>query len=309
MLKPSFATKQVTDTTTYGVFELSPLPYGYAHSLGNALRRVLLSSIEGAAVTYVKVNGVPHVFSPLKGIKETALELIMNLKELQFALNSKEPLEVSVALKGARSVTGKDIKATGVEIVNPDHHIAEITDAKGSLDLSFIVEKGLGFSASEDKEKREHGMIAVDSIFSPVTKVTFRVEPARVGRVSNFDKLILEIWTNGSISPKDALEHSAAILAQFYSHMFNGALLSEEDATSGVAGSVKIDEKVYETIIDELDLPTRVINALLREGIETVGDLIEQGKETLVDLKGVGRKSLDLIEAELHKLGVGFKES
>lgn len=306
MIDPKFTTTKVVSDDMYGKFELSPLPYGFGHSLGNALRRVLLSSIEGAAVTYASVNNAPHAFETVKGVKESVLEILMNLKTLRFTMSGKGPVTLELHAKGVGKVYAKELRGAA-QVVNGDTLIAELTDATSKLDITIVVESGLGYSPSEEKEQKELGMLAMDSIFTPVSKVNFKIEGARVGRLSNFDKLMLEIWTDGSVSPEIALQKSSKILSDFYGHILS---TKEADVATGddqVVGSIKIDEKVYETIIDELDLPTRVINALLREGIETVGDLVQQGKETLVDLKGVGRKSLDLIEVELKKLGVGFE--
>lgn len=306
MIDPKFTTQKIVSDEMYGKFELSPLPYGFGHSLGNALRRVLLSSIEGAAVTYADVNSAPHAFETLKGVKESVLEILMNLKTLRFAMSGRGPITLELHSKGIGKVYAKDIRG-GAQVINGDVLIAELTDASSKLDITLTVETGMGYSPSEDKEQKELGILAMDSIFTPVSKVNFKIEEARVGRLSNFDKLILEIWTDGSISPESALQKSSTILSDFYGHILSTKEVDTDSDQDQDAAVVKIDEKVYETIIDELDLPTRVINALLREGIETVGDLVQQGRETLVDLKGVGRKSLDLIEVELKKLGVGFE--
>ncbi len=306
MMDPKFTTTKVVSDDMYGKFELSPLPYGFGHSLGNALRRVLLSSMEGAAVTYANVNSAPHAFDTVKGMKESVLEVLMNLKTLRFTMSSKSPVTLELHAKGVGKVYAKDLRGNAT-VINGDTLLAELTESSSKLDLTIVVETGLGYSPSEDKEQKELGNLAMDSVFSPVSKVNFKVEGARVGRMSNYDKLNLEIWTDGSLSAEEALQKSSKILSDYYGHILS---TKEEDMSEGTdqsTAAVKVDEKVYETIIDELDLPTRVINALLREGIETVGDLVQQGKETLVDLKGVGRKSLDLIEVELKKLGVSFE--
>ena len=308
MNQPNFATKKVTLSSDYGMFELSPLPYGFGQSLGNALRRVALSAIPGYSATHIKINDVTHAFSTITGIKESALDIILNVKSLRFKASGKGPFTLNLTVKGKGKITAADFKSGEVEIVNPDQYIAEVTAPSAKLDITIVIEKGSVYSPSEDKEQTEIGMIAMDSVFSPVIRANFKVAGTRVGRASNYDKLIFEIWTDGTMNPEDALKMSARQLSEYFSFILSGKEVVDAGSSDAKSMSAKVDEKVYETIIDELDLPTRVVNALLREGIETVGDLVQQGKEPLVDLKGVGRKSIDLIEVELNKLGVSFND-
>jgi len=308
MIKPSFTTKKVESSENYGRFIITPLPAGYGHSMGNALRRVLLSSIEGVAVTYVKINNTVHPFSSVDGVKESALEMILNIKSLRFSFKGNGPFTMNLSHKGKGQVTGADFKGGDVEVVNKDQSIAELTTSDAKLEIEITIEKGMGFSASEDKEEATFGTMAVDSIFTPVTKVVYKVEDERVGRTSNYDKLSIDIWTDGAISPEDALSQSCEVLTTFFgsvSHDTDDKATTQKAVSAEGAAAVRIaDEKVNEIIIDELDLPTRVINALLREKIETVGDLIIRGPEALANLKGVGRKSITLIEKEVEKFGV-----
>lgn len=309
MPKPQFITEAVDIKNGYGKFIMSPLPAGYGNTIGNAIRRTLLSSISGWAVTYVKINDAVHPFSTIKGIKESVLDIILNIKLLRFKITGDGPYEVTLSAKGIKKITGADFKSSDVEIVNKDHYIAEITAPKTKLDMTLIVERGEGYSPSEEKEKKEFGTLAVDSIFSPVVRVHYSVEGARVGRKTNFDTLIMEIVTDGSVTAEDTLKTASTLMSEYFSYILSGndAKKTEDDKDKGtMALSKKIDKKVYQTIIDELDLPTRVINALLREKIETVEDLITRGKNGLVGLKGLGEKSLDLIQKELDKLGVEF---
>lgn len=312
MLQPNFVTKKLEQTDNFGKFEFSPLPAGFGNSIGNALRRVLLSSIEGAAITYVKINKIVHPFSTLEGVKESGLDIILNLKELRFSVVGDGPFTMKLSKKGKGALTGADFKGGDVEVVNKDQYITEITSASAQLDIEIIVEKGIGYSPSEDKEKKEFGVLAMDSVFSPVTKITFTVEDERVGRMSNFDKLTMDIWTDGSINPETALHDASHTLGSYFSYIMSGEDESSKkpkSESSKVSSDGKqLDPQVYEIIIDELDLPTRVINALLREKIETVGDLAERGQEALVNLKGVGRKSITLIEKEIEKLGVTLED-
>lgn len=309
MISPSFITEKVDSSSTYGKFIISPLPAGFGATVGNTLRRILLSSIPGASVTYVRIDGVNHQFATIPGVKESILDIVLNIKALCFQVTGKGPYTVSYSGKGIGKVHGSDFKGGDAEVVNGDQYIAELTSPKAKLDIELTVEQGEGYSPAEDKEKKEFGTIAVDSTFSPVVKINYSVEVTRVGRRSDYDKLILEIWTDGTINPTDVLKQASGLASDFFAHILSGrdvkkteTELEEEDS----ALPKEVDKKVYQTIIDELDLPTRVINALLREKIETIEDLVKRGKEDLVGLKGVGRKSVDLIEKELEKLGIPF---
>ncbi len=305
MLNPNFSTKKIEESATYGKFILEPLPLSLGQSLGHALRRTLLSSLQGAAITNVKIDGVNHLFSTLKGVKESAMEVMLNLKELKFETKGEGPFKVELKSKGPGKIYGKDLEGE-IKPVNTDVYIAEITDDKGRLELEAIVEVGTGYSSVEEREKKEYGFIAVDAFFSPVKKVNFKIAEARVGRKTNFDRLTLEVWTDGSIKPSECLKQSSEILSNFFAYFLSGKdtpQLKVEQSEEEVKQEL-IDKKLYEIIIDELSLPSRVINALLREHIETVADLVKAGKEKLTNMKGVGKKSIELIEEELKKMGI-----
>src|SRR3989344_8682121 len=196
MIKPSFSTKKVESSDNYAKFVLTPLPAGYGHSMGNALRRVLLSSIEGAAATYVKINNVVHPFSSIDGVKESALEIILNIKSLRFTVTGSGPFTMTLLHKGKGAITGASFKGGDAEVTNKEQPIAELTTSDAKLEIELTIEKGLGFNPTEDKAEAPFGSMAIDSVFSPVTKVVYKVEDERVGRTSNFDKLTLEIWTD-----------------------------------------------------------------------------------------------------------------
>ncbi|OGK62212.1 DNA-directed RNA polymerase subunit alpha [Candidatus Roizmanbacteria bacterium RIFOXYB2_FULL_38_10] len=306
MLTPNFSTKKMQSTSDYEQFVLEPLAPSFGQTMGNSLRRTLLSSLKGAAIVGVKIDDVPHLFSSLKGVKETALEIVLNLKLIKFKLTGEGSFKVKISKKGIGKVYAKDIEGEA-EVVSEDLYIAEITDAKGKLEIEAIVEEGYGYILAEEQQTKEFGYIAIDSSFSPVKKVNFKTEGARVGRKTNFDRLILDIWTDGSITPEEALKQSAKTLTTQFNH-----ILTVESTTSGATpGEAKtsevkaeIDKKFYDLIIDELNLPSRVVNALLRENIETVADLIKIGEDKLVVFKGLGKKSIELIKDELKKLGV-----
>lgn len=305
MIVPNFYTKKVEETESHGKFTLEPLPTSFGNSLGNALRRTLLSSLKGAAITQVKILGVSHLFSTIPGVKESALDIVLNLKQLKFKTAREGSFKVELDLKGAKKVYGRDLKGE-VEVVNGDLYLGEITDAKGHLSLEARVETGLGSLSAEEQEAKESGYISVDAYFSPVERVNFKVEEARVGRKTNFDRLILEVWTDGSITPEEALRLASTILAEHFAHVLSGRDVPQTPKVeeAQVEGQKEIDPKLKEIIIDELNLPSRVINALLRENVETVADLISVGKEKLIKVKGLGKKSFVLIEDELRKMGI-----
>lgn len=308
MLEPTFFTQKHDESPTYTRFVFEPLLPSFGQSMGNALRRTLLSSLPGAAITYVKVDGAPHLFTTVKGIKESVLDIVLNLKQLRFEVPGEGTYRVHLSVKGKGKVYGKDIEGE-VTVINKDLYLGEITDDKGKLEIDAIVETGYGFVPSEEREKKESGFTAVDAAFSPVKKVNFKVEEARVGGKTNYDRLILEVWTDGGVVPEDALKESASLLSKQFGYMFTQKHEPKAENTEATEEEMKeVDNsKLYDIIIDELNLPSRVINALLRENIETVADLVKKGRDKLVVLKGVGRKSIDLIDEELKKMGIELK--
>jgi len=305
MTNPGFYTKQIEGKEIYGKFVMEPLPLSFGDSMGNALRRTLLSSLQGNVITQVKINGVPHMFSTIKGVKESALEIIMNLQLLRFSLPREGSYKIKLEMKGPKKIFGKDVKSE-VEVINKDQYIANITDSKTKLDIDAIVQTGTGSLSRDEIEKQDSSYITLDSFFSPVKKVNYKVEGARVGRKTNYDRLILEIWTDGSITPQDALKNSSSILMKHFEHILSGKDKPEvkDESQEKKDSTSELNQKLKDVIIDELDLPSRVINALLRENIETIADLIKVGKEKLIDVKGLGKKSYSLIVEELKKMGV-----
>lgn len=308
MITPNFFTQKVEENERYGKFILEPLTPSFGQSLGVVLRRTLLSSLKGAAITNVKVEGVNHLFSTLKGVKESVLDIILNLKQLKFETGAEGPFKVYLSLKKPGKIYAKNIEGE-VRVINKDQYIAEITQDKGRLNIEAIVEVGIGYLPAEEREKIEPGFIPVDAFFSPVAKVNFKVEEARVGRKSNLDRLILEIWSDGTLKPSDALRQSALLISEHFSYILSGKDTPKPKTEMGSEEAKKeaVDQKLYEVIIDELNLPSRVINALLRENIETVADLVKAGKDALTNMKGVGKKSIELIEQELKKMGIELK--
>ncbi|MCS6956713.1 MAG: DNA-directed RNA polymerase subunit alpha [Patescibacteria group bacterium] len=305
MLKPNFFTQKIEENN-YGKFIIEPLPLSFANSLGNALRRTLLSSLRGAAVTQVKIEGVSHIFSTIKGVKESVLEIIMNIKQLKFKTSeNQEKFKIYLNAKGSKKIYAKNFEGE-LKPINEELYICEITDDKTSLLIEAIVEVGYGYITADEREDKETGFIAVDAFFSPIRKVNTKIEEARVGRKANFERLIIEIWTDGSIDPSDALRQSSRLLSEYFSYLLSkkDTPLSESDKNKEQINKENIDKKLYEIIIDELNLPSRVINALLKEKIETVADLVKVGREKLIKMKGVGKKSIELIDEELKKMNI-----
>lgn len=304
-----FYTKTEEQSENYAKFVFEPLQPSFGQSMGNSLRRTLLSSIKGAAIGYVKIENAPHLFSTIKGVKESALDIVLNLKQVRFEVPGDGTYKVHLVQKGAGKVYAKAMEGEA-NVVTGDVYIAEITDDKAELDIEAIVEVGYGFVSSEEKEVKENGYITVDSSFSPVRKVNFKVEEARVGRKSNFERLILEVTTDGGVTPEEALKTSVKTLAAYYERVLSGQDVQQAAPTPAAQEQEQQEEsnnKLNDIIIDELNLPSRVINALLRENIETVADLVKRGRDRLVGLKGVGRKSIDLIDEELKKMGIELK--
>jgi DNA-directed RNA polymerase subunit alpha len=308
MLEPNFFTKEEKITDEYARFIFEPLPPSFGHSFGNILRRSLLSSIEGAAVTDIRFSGVSHLFSTIKGVKESVLEIVLNFKKLRFKTpQSRGSFKISLVKKGKGMVYAKEIKGE-VEVVNKDQYLFEITNPQTEVEIEAYVSRGYGFLAVEDREDRRNGFIAVDSFFSPIIKVNFRVEPARVGKKDNFERLILEIWSDKTVNPKEALKEVTQKLSLYFTHIFSEKAQSvAKETKKEERTSVVENQRLKEIIIDELNFPSRVVNALLREGIETVADLVAVGRDKIEKMKGVGKKSIKLIDEELKKVDVELK--
>lgn len=308
MIKPQeVAVEEGTLTDTYGKMTIQPLERGYGHTLGNALRRVLLSSLTGAAVTGVEVDGAVHEFSAIKDVKEDVTELILNLKQMRLRLHGEGPQEIKLEVKGPGVATAADFEGSpNVEILNPDHVLAHIGKG-GSLKLRAIVEVGRGFRTSEDNKNPDWpiGRIAVDSIFSPVRKVNFDVSNARVGQRTDYDRLVLEVETDGSVTPVDALSIAANVLqdqlAVFAGVSAKGATSVATAASGSVAGALN---PLFLRPIRELDLQNRSINSLESAGIHFLGDLVELTETELADVKNLGKKSLVEVKELLDGLGL-----
>lgn len=282
---------------SYGHFIIEPLERGYGVTVGNALRRVLLSSLPGAAVTSIKVEDVYHEFSPIPDVKEDMMNLILNAKELRFRVDSEGPVRLHLTARGEGEVTAADIECPSeVEIVNPDLYLFTVGSSDAELHMEFVVEKGRGYSPSEERGKLPIREIPIDAIFGPIRKVNYEVEQARVGQVTNFDRLIMEIWTDGTIEPDEALKSAAEILVRHFS------LISGAEEAAGIEEEA-IPSRIYEMPIEELDLSTRVFNCLRRVGISRVGEVLEKlekGDEEVLRIRNLGSKSLAELKDKLR---------
>jgi DNA-directed RNA polymerase subunit alpha len=289
---------------SYGKFVIGPLESGFGVTLGNALRRVLLASLSGAAATSVKVEGIHHEFSPIEGVKEDMTQLILNLKQLRFKLHDGEAsVRLRLEAKGRGSVTAGDIQLPAqVEIINSDLHLLTLDSDDAAIDMDLTVARGKGYSPAEERGKLPIDEIPIDAVFSPVKKANFRVEPARVGQMTNFDNLVMEVWTDGSISPREALTEAAKILLKLFNLVagFAGEVEVEPAAES------QIPSRVYDTPIEELELSVRAYNCLKRAGITKVGEVLERlqkGKDEILAIRNFGQKSLDELMERLQVKG------
>lgn len=308
--KPNIEALDLTDDGTYGKFVMEPLEGGFGTTIGNSLRRVLLSSLPGYAITSVKIDGVLHEYSSIDGVKEDVTEIVLNLKGVILKIHGDGPKTIYVDASGKCEVTAADIKTdSDVEILNPEHHIATLSDG-ASLKMEMTADKGRGYiSAEANKQMMQPiiGVIAIDSIYTPVLKVNYTVENTRVGQITDFDKLSLECWTDGTISAKEAVSLGAKILNE---HLNLFIELSEEAGNTEVM-VVKSDDgkgKTLEMTIEELDLSVRSFNCLKRAGINTVEDLISKTEEDMMKVRNLGRKSLDEVVAKLDSLGFNLRK-
>ncbi|GAB4567217.1 MAG: DNA-directed RNA polymerase subunit alpha [Anaerolineae bacterium] len=291
----------------YGRFVIGPLEGGYGITLGNALRRVLLSSLPGAAVTSIRINNVHHEFMAIPHVREDATALLLNIKKIRLISRADEPVRLYLEVQGEGPVTAGDIRCPpDVEIVNPDLYLFTIDSADATFEMELTVERGRGYSPVEERDVRHLplGEIPVDAIFSPVRKVNYNVERARVGQQTDFDRLVLEIWTDGTISPREALSESAKILIQHF-QLIAGVEAGEAE-TEAAAEEEGIPSRIYEIPIEELELSVRAYNCLKRAGITRVGEILEkleQGEDEVLAIRNFGRKSLDELVEKLDQKG------
>ena len=310
IIEPRIETTELKPDGTYGKFVAEPLDRGFGITLGNSLRRVLLSSLPGVAVSSVKIDGIQHEFSTIPGVKEDVTEIILNIKGLTAKLYCDEPVRVKIAAEGECEVTAGSISGSSeVEVLDPGMHIATLAEG-AKLSMELVLQKGQGYVSADrnkqlDGDKAPVGTIFVDSIYTPVLKVNYSVENTRVEQITDYDKLTLEVWTDGTISAKEAVSLAAKILNRQLNHFVE---LSDE------VGSTEIMEKkedtgkdkVLEMTIEELDLSVRAFNCLKRAGVNTVGDLINKSPDEMMKVRNLGKKSLEEVISKLEALGVNL---
>lgn len=306
MVEPSFKIKEEKVTDDYGEFVIEPLESGYGHTLGNALRRVLLVSIPGAAITSVKISGAKHKFSTIPGLKENVVDFLLNFKGLNVRLlDSKDESTISLSVKGPKEILAKDLQAAeDVEVVNKDHYLGNLSDKKAKLDLELTIEKGFGYSLAEERKISTLGVLPIDAIFTPIKRVNYEVSATRVGRQTNLDKLTLQIWTNGVIKPREALDQAAKILSSYFTQVYEPKAVVAEATPAAFPG---VPENMLKLTIDELDLPTRIYNSLRNGGIETIGDILKTPRKELISMRNMGGKSIVTIEDKLKEKGINLE--
>lgn len=295
---------------TEGRFIFEPLENGFGHTLGNSLRRVLLTSLEGSAITSIKIDGVTHQFSTIEGVTEDVIEIILNLKKVRIKVYSDKPIKLKLQVSGKKEISAKDIEIIGDgEIVNPQQHIALLSGPKNKLNIEMEASKGKGFVAAEErnteKGSKEIGVIPIDALYSPIVSVNYHIEPTRVGRRANFDKLILEISTDGTITPQEALEQAGRLLSDTFRQIYEPTVVEEEELQSENI----IPDEVLKMSVEELDLPVRITNALRVIDINMVEDLINTPRPQLLKAKNLGAKSLTLISEKLVERGLTLREA
>jgi DNA-directed RNA polymerase subunit alpha len=307
--KPKIETVEISEDAKYGKFVVEPLERGYGTTLGNSLRRILLSSLPGAAVTAVQVDGVLHEFSTIEGVVEDVTSIILNLKKLSLKIYSDEDKTLEIDINGEGIVTAADITHdSDVDILNPDLHIATLS--KGAhLHMRLTARRGRGYVPIDGNRKEELpiGVIPIDSIYTPVSRVNYQVENTRVGQVTNYDKLTLDIWTDGSIRPEEAVAIGAKILTA-HLNIFVGLTDQAQNAEIMVEKEEDQKEKVLEMTIEELDLSVRSYNCLKRAGINTVQELTHKTEEDMMKVRNLGRKSLEEVQEKLGELGLGLRK-
>ncbi|QTM97906.1 DNA-directed RNA polymerase subunit alpha [Sediminibacillus dalangtanensis] len=307
--KPKIETVEVSDDATFGKFVVEPLERGYGTTLGNSLRRILLSSLPGAAVTSIQIDGVLHEFSTIDGVVEDVTTIILNLKKLALKIYSDEEKTLEIDVQGEGKVTAADITYdSDVEVLNPDLHIATLGE-NAHFRMKIAAERGRGYRPAEanNHEDLPIGVIPVDSIFTPVERVTYQVENTRVGQITNFDKLTLDVWTDGSIQPEEAVSLGAKIYTE-HLNIFVGLTDEAQSAEIMIEKEEDQKEKVLEMTIEELDLSVRSYNCLKRAGINTVQELAHKSEEDMMKVRNLGRKSLEEVKHKLEDLGLGLRK-
>jgi DNA-directed RNA polymerase subunit alpha len=309
--------KVISEDGSSGVYEIDGLYPGYGHTLGNSLRRIILSSLPGAAITTVKIDGVSHEFSTIEGVKEDVITMLINLKKTRFKMLTDEPQVLTLSVKGAGTITAKDIKVPGqVEILTKDQHIAEVVGKNTELSVEMRIEKGLGYVSKEviHKDKVDIGMITLDAVFTPIRRVSYEVEHMRVGERTDYNRLRVTIETDGTLTAREALERSIEIMIEQLHSIIGFKELdmgnpepSEEDSKADNKSKEPVDSEAMKTRIDTLNFSTRTLNALSTANIRTIGGLARKKKEDLLGVDGLGEKGIQEIKRVLSNYGITLK--
>lgn len=312
--KPKIEIAEISEDNRYGKFICEPLERGYGTTFGNSLRRMLLSSLEGAAITSIRIDGVLHEFSTIPGVRDDVTNIVLNLKELCLKMAGTEPRIIRIDVEGEKEVTAADIICDAdIEILNPDLHIATVNE-DGKLKIEMTVERGRGYVPADKNKKPDDtiGVIPIDSIFSPVKRVNYTVQDTRVGNVTDYDRLILEVWTDGSLRPEEAVSKAAGILVMHLKLFQNmDGLPEEEEEEEATFPEEEEDDssKVLDMTIEDLDLSVRSFNCLKRANINTVADLAEKTEDDMMKVRNLGRKSLEEVKKKLEELGLTLKQN
>lgn len=303
-MNPTFTLTEAEATPSQARLIIEPLEQGYGHTLGNALRRVLLTSLPGAAITSVSIDGIDHQFTTLEGLSEDIVELILNLKLVKVKADHDGSGILRLSAQGPAEVTAADIEAeAGFEIVNTDQPIATLAKGK-KLEIEMTVETGTGYKMATEMESAVIGQIPVDALFSPVEKVSYKIEATRVGRRTDFDRIAMDIQTDGTVTPAEAVKQAARILAKQFTQVFDPVIVEPKESEAQLSPE---EAETLRLTVEELDLPTRIANALRKGGYKTVGDLVGVSKDTVSKVKNLGGKSVDLINEALQKKGVSLE--
>lgn len=300
-----FKVKTELEKENFAKVIIEPLEAGFGHTLGNSLRRILLTALPGAAVTSIKIDGISHQFSTIDGVLEDVIEIILNIKKIHLKVNSEKGITLSLKASGKREIKAGDFEIEGDgEVINKEVHIATLTDSKSKLNMEMMAEGGKGYADASERKMNEIGMMAVDALFSPVVSVNYSVEPTRVGRSTNFDKLILDVTTTGVVSPMEAINEAAKILSESFHKIYEPDQEEEIEETGP-----SISEETLKLTIEELDLPVRITNALKAIELNTIEDLISVPRSQLLKAKNLGTKSLSLISEKLNERGLTLREA
>lgn len=297
-----FTVKIDEEKPDYGLFVFEPLEQGYGHTLGVSLRRVLLTSLPGTAITEVKIDRVKHPFSSMPGVKEDVVRFLLNLKKVRIAYDGKTEVKLTLEKKGKGVVKAGDIKTpANVKIINPDLVLATLADSKSQISAELKVEKGRGYSEASERKTGTVGVLVLDALFSPVVRVNYKVEATRVGRLTNYDKLILEVWTDGTLKPLESIKQAANILSSYFNQIVSPQLPAK---VAKPKTSDSVSPNVASLSVEELNIPARVANALVAGGYETVGDILSAERQDLMKVRNMGEKSLKIVSAAIGEHGV-----